>query len=268
MQQTVNVLHIDDVDSEGFAEVRGWFDGAERIGFLTGAGISTESGIPDFRGPDGLWMRDPEAEKAAHIDHYVGDAEIRRRAWQGRIRNLGGEPPQPNTGHHALVHVERTARMRGIITQNVDGLHQMAGNSSELVHEIHGSWRESRCWTCGDTRPMREAVQRAVDGDPDPSCLLCGGILKSTTVLFGESLVPQVVERCRAVADDCDLFVAIGTSLSVSPANQMLLRAHNAGSRVVIVNDRETALDRYAQALVRGRIGIVVPALVGFDPGS
>lgn len=273
MEQTVGVpstgvTTIDDPDSAGFAAVRGWFDGAARIGFLTGAGISTESGIPDFRGPDGLWKRDPEAEKAAHIDHYVGDPAVRRRAWEGRVRNLGGEPPRPNVGHQALVHVERAARLRGIITQNVDGLHQAAGNSSELVHEIHGSWRESRCLTCGDTRPMREAVQRAVDGDPDPACLVCGGILKSTTIMFGESLIPEVVDRCRSVADDCDLFVAIGTSLSVSPANQMLVRARNAGARVVIVNDRATDMDRFAHALVRGRIGVVVPTLVGFDPGS
>jgi len=268
MEQTVVVLMIDSIDSDDFAVVRGWFESSERIGFLTGAGLSTESGIPDFRGPDGLWKRDPEAEKAAHIDHYVGDPAVRRRSWRGRIRNLGGEPPRPNHGHQALVHLERTGRMRGIITQNVDGLHQVAGSSPELVHEIHGSWHESICLSCGDTRPMREAVQRAVDGDPDPSCLLCNGILKSTTIMFGESLIPAVVERCRAVADDCDLFVAVGTSLSVSPANQTLVRARNAGARVVIVNDRETAMDSFAHALVRGRTGVVLPALVGVNAGS
>ena len=170
--------------------------------------------------------------------------------------------PTPNAGHRALLTVESAGRLRGLITQNVDGLHLDAGHSADKVHEVHGSWRDSLCWECGDRRPMREAVQRVVDGDPDPACLLCGGILKSATILFGESLEPAVIGAAMDAAEDCDLFLAVGSTLSVGPVNNAVPRAKQAGARIVILNAESTAMDRFADALVLGSIGEFLPRLL------
>lgn len=239
-----------------------WVRGAGRVTVLTGAGVSTDSGIPDFRGPNGLWTKNPAAERAATIDHYIGDPEVRRAAWQGRVENLGRRRPEPNVGHRALVDLERAGRLRALVTQNVDGLHLDAGHSPDKVIEVHGSWRETLCWSCGDRRPMREAIDRVVAGDADPPCLLCGGILKSSTILFGEPLVPHVIEAALAAAEDCDLLLTIGTTLQVGPVNNVVPRAAGAGARVVIVNAEPTAMDRFADAVVLGSIAEIVPRLV------
>ncbi len=234
---------------------------ARRVVVLTGAGISTDSGIADFRGPNGLWTKDPSAEKASHIDHYVRDPELRRRAWRSR-RASPAWLAQPNAGHRALVDLERTGRLSCLITQNVDGLHQAAGSDPGLVVEVHGTMREAACLRCGDRLPMEEVLQRVDSGDDDPACLHCGGILKSATISFGQALVSEDLERADAAARSCDLLLAIGSTLSVFPIADVVPLAAAAGAGVVIVNGSPTAMDRLADLVVHGSISDLLPALM------
>ena len=255
-------ITITNLDDPSVARVADMVAEARRVTVITGAGVSTDSGIPDFRGPNGLWTKNPAAEKTATIDHYIGDPDVRRLAWEGRVANLGRRRPEPNLGHRTLLRLEEQGRLRALVTQNVDGLHLDAGHSPDKVIEVHGSWRETVCWSCGDRRPMSEAVQRVENGEPDPPCLSCGGILKSATILFGESLVPHVIQSAMDAAEDCDLLLAVGTTLAVGPANNVVPRARNAGARVVILNGESTSMDRYAHALVVGSIGEWLPRLI------
>jgi len=168
---------------ESIRVVKSWIDSAERIAVLTGAGISTDSGIPDFRGPQGLWTKNPEAEKMATLANYVADPELRKRAWKTRIGTFTGRL-EPNVGHQSLVHLERRGKLHTLITQNVDGLHHDAGNRAELIVEIHGTVREVVCMRCDERNPMQHAVERVNAGEEDPPCEKCGGILKSATISF------------------------------------------------------------------------------------
>lgn len=234
---------------------------AERIVVLTGAGISTESGIPDFRGPNGIWTKNPKAEKASDIRYYLDDPEVREAAWQSRLTTPAWTA-EPNRGHEAIVEIERRGQLHGLVTQNIDGLHQKAGNSSDRVIEVHGTVWFTRCWDCEDRRPMDQALERVRSGDGDPACLECGGILKSDTISFGQALVPEVIDRAMRVSDECDVLLAVGSTLSVFPAANCVPRAKAAGARVIIVNGDETAMDRYADWLLVGQIGEILPALV------
>jgi NAD-dependent deacetylase len=234
---------------------------AHRIVVFTGAGVSTDSGIPDFRGPNGLWTKNPAAEKAATLQHYLADPEIRRVAWQNRLATPAWTA-EPNTGHQAIVDIEAQGRLHAVITQNIDGLHQKAGNDPEKVIEVHGTVWFTRCWECEDRRPMEQALERVRAGDPDPACLECGGIVKSDTISFGQALVPEVIDQALRASDECDLLLAVGSTLSVFPAANCVPRAKAAGARVVIVNGAETSMDRYADDLLVGSIGEILPALV------
>ena len=236
--------------------------GSSRITVLTGAGISTGSGIPDFRGPNGVWTKNPKAEKVATLKHYLEDPEIREIAWQNRLRSPAWSA-QPNDGHRALVELERRGKLHALITQNIDELHQRAGHDPERVIEVHGTMFTTVCWTCGDKHPMQVTLERVRAGEADPSCLVCGGILKSDTISFGQALVPEVIARALAAAEACDLFLAVGSTLSVFPAANTVPRAKAAGARVVIVNGGPTEMDRYADVVVNGDIGEVLPALIG-----
>lgn len=242
-------------------EVAGWLAAAQRITVLTGAGISTESGIPDFRGPNGLWTKNPEAERQATIQHYLADPDVRRAAWRGRLENPIWRA-EPNPGHRALVELEATGRLHALVTQNVDGLHQLAGSDPALVVEVHGTVHRTMCWDCGDRRPMEELLARVAVGEGDPACEVCGGIVKSDTISFGQSLVPEVIDRAMDASEACDLFLAVGTMLSVYPVANTLPRARAAGARTVIVNGTPTEMDGRADAVLRGQIGEVLPALV------
>lgn len=232
------------------------------IAVLTGAGISTDSGIPDFRGPAGVWTRDPKAGRTASLGRYLEDAEVRRVAWRNRLESPVWAA-EPNAGHLALVELERQGRLLGLLTQNVDGLHQRAGNDPALVVELHGNMAHAVCWSCGQRSPMRSVLDRVVAGDPDPHCPTCGGILKSATVSFGQSLDPTDMARADAAAAGCDTFVAVGTTLSVHPAAGWLPVARRHGARVVILNDQPTAYDHLADVVLRAPIGEVLPELVG-----
>jgi NAD-dependent protein deacetylase/lipoamidase len=240
--------------------VRGWIGACERLVVLTGAGISTESGIPDFRGPRGVWTRNPEAEKQSTIQHYVADPEVRRRAWRSRLESPAWTAT-PNAGHRALAELERRGKLDTLITQNIDGLHQAAGSSPARVVEVHGTMREVVCLACGERAPMDRALARVRAGEADPPCRTCGGILKSATISFGQSLVPEDLRRAELAARRCDLMLAVGTKLSVWPVAGVVPVAKDAGARVVIVNAEPTEMDSLADAVLRGAIGEILPRL-------
>ena len=246
----------------GVAAARDFVADAERVVVLSGAGISTDSGIPDFRGPQGLWTKNPAAEKASDISHYLNDPEVRAAAWQARLHTPAWQA-QPNDGHRALVELEDHGSLHAVVTQNIDGLHQRAGNHPDKVIEVHGTIWFSRCWDCNDRREMDDTLERVRAGEEDPSCLLCGGILKSDTISFGQSLVPEVIERAMRVSEECDLLLAVGSTLSVFPAANCVPVAKATGARVVIVNGQQTSMDRHADQLLHGAIGEILPALIG-----
>ena len=241
-------------------KVREWVDAAQRVVLLTGAGISTESGIPDFRGPQGVWTRDPEAEKLSDIRYYMSDPEICKKAWQARLVHPAWEA-QPNPGHEAIVALERRGKLHALITQNIDGLHQKAGNSPERVIEVHGTVHKVVCMRCGWKGPMQETLVRLLTGEDDPPCTLCGGILKSDTISFGQSLVPEVIDRAMRSAAQAQCLIAVGTSLQVYPIAGAVPEAKAAGARVVIVNNDPTPFDDIADAVIAAPIGETLPRI-------
>jgi NAD-dependent deacetylase len=234
---------------------------AERIVVLTGAGISTDSGIPDFRGPNGVWTRNPAAEKASTIQHYLGDPAVRRTAWLNRL-DTPMWTAEPNRGHLAVAALERRRKLHAVVTQNIDELHQQSGIDPAKVIEVHGTARWTRCWDCSDRRPMRETLDRVRSGEADPPCLVCGGILKSDTISFGQSLVPEVIDAAMRVSAECDLMLAVGSTLSVYPAANCVPIAAAAGATMIIVNAEPTGMDELADHLLRGPIGEILPVLV------
>jgi NAD-dependent deacetylase len=242
--------------------VAAWIAAANKVTVLTGAGVSTDSGIPDFRGPNGLWTRDPQAQRLFTLRDYMEDPYIRREAWRIR-REHAAWTARPNSAHYALVDFENTGKLRAIVTQNIDGLHQLAGNSEDIVIEVHGSLYEVECLSCHARTAMSDTLERVAAGEEDPACLRCGGILKAGTISFGQPLVPAVFDAARAAAADCDVFLAVGTSLSVQPVAGLVDVAARGGARVVIVNAERTPYDQTADARLDGPIGEVLPRLVG-----
>src|SRR6516225_6032180 len=218
--------------NDSIGTVREWIKQSRRIVALTGAGISTESGIPDFRGPQGLWTQNPKAEKLSDIRYYMADGEVRKLAWQHRVAHPAWKA-KPNAGHLALVQLERSGRMHALVTQNIDGLHQLAGNSPEKVVEVHGTIHQVVCMSCGRRGPMQATLDRVRAGEEDPECLSCGGILKSATISFGQPLVPEVIDRALRAAQEADLLLAIGTSLNVYPVANMVPLAKSSGARII-----------------------------------
>jgi NAD-dependent deacetylase len=244
---------------------------AQRIVVLTGAGISTDSGIQDFRGPNGLWTKDPEAERMANLDVYVSDPGVRRRAWQNRLSSPIWEA-QPNAGHLALVELERSGRLDTLVTQNIDGLHQKAGSDPDRIVEIHGTARDVVCLSCGHRQPADPVHDRVRAGELDPDCAepsfggdRCGGILKSATISFGQSLVAADLFRAEAAAAACDLLLAVGSTLGVYPAAGLVPVAARAGAVVIIVNGEPTELDALADVVVNGSISEHLPVIVAAE---
>ncbi len=248
------------------ALARGLVAAAEQVTVLTGAGISTDSGLPDFRGPQGLWTKNPAAERASNINVYVADAEVRRSNWAMRAQGSMWADVAPNRGHEALVHLERTQKLHLLITQNVDELHQQAGSDPRLVVEVHGTTRKVQCLGCEYRDEMEVVLDRVRAGEADPACPQCGYILKSATVSFGQSLNTEDLLRAEQASLDCDLFLAVGSTLAVSPINRTVLIAAQAGAGIVIVNGEPTEFDFVADVVVRGSISDVLPKIVGLEP--
>jgi len=247
---------VSTIDLPGAAS---WLTGVRHLAVLTGAGISTDSGIPDFRGPSGVWTKDPAAERMSTYEAYVADPAVRKRSWQNRLAHPAWAA-EPNAGHVAI------ARIAGsidtwVITQNIDGLHQRAGVPAERVLELHGTMHAVVCVGCGSRTGMPEALARVRAGEADPSCADCGGILKSATVMFGQPLDPQIFASAIAAAGGADLLLAIGSTLIVEPAASLCAVAVRAGARLVIVNRDPTPYDAIATAVIRQPIGEAVPAL-------
>jgi NAD-dependent deacetylase len=234
---------------------------SDRVVVLTGAGISTDSGIPDFRGPQGLWTKNPAAEKMATLQHYMAEPEVRIASWQAKLASAF-DARRPNPGHLALVSLERQGRLATLITQNVDGLHHKAGNSPDRIVEIHGTIREVVCMHCDDRGPMESALERVRAGELDPACRKCGGILKSATISFGQELVAEDLERSEQAAATCDLALAVGSTLSVYPIANVIPLAKSAGARILIINGGPTEMDAVADVVLRGSISDLLPQLV------
>ncbi|WP_280303105.1 SIR2 family NAD-dependent protein deacylase [Nocardia neocaledoniensis] len=230
------------------------------VAILSGAGVSTDSGIPDYRGPNGLWQRDPDSEKLVTYDYYMRDPDIRRRSWLMR-----GQHPawlaRPNAAHDAITALAKTTAVR-VITQNVDGLHQLAGLPDRKVVELHGNARAAVCTVCGARSTTEAALARIEAGEDDPACLECGGILKTATVMFGQALDPEVLGEAVATARAATVFVAVGTSLQVQPAASLAGIAVEHGARLIIVNAEPTPYDELADEVIREPIGTALPALL------
>jgi NAD-dependent deacetylase len=231
------------------------------VAILSGAGISTDSGIPDYRGPNGLWRKDPEAEKLVTYDCYMGDPEIRRRSWQMRRTNRALRA-EPNAAHLAVAELDRSGVPVRVVTQNVDGLHQLAGMPARKVIELHGSAHGVVCTRCHARGAMADAIARVEAGEDDPPCLECGGILKSATVMFGQNLDPVVIGEALAISKACTVFIAVGSSLQVQPAAGLVGVAADHGARLVIVNAEPTPYDELADEIVREPIGTALPRLL------
>jgi NAD-dependent deacetylase len=242
-------------------DVRGWVRDASRVTVLTGAGISTDSGIPDFRGPQGIWTKDPAAQRMSTLSAYVSDPELRIRSWQNR-RAHSAWTAEPNVGHRALVYLEQSGKLVAILTQNIDGLHQKAGSAPEKVLELHGTLWDAECLSCRERRPMAEVLHRVDAGEADPPCMVCGGILKSATISFGQALDPDVLQKAFEAAADCELFLAVGSSLTVQPAAGTCGIALESGARLVVVNNEPTPYDDLAHAVLQAPIADVLPSLL------
>jgi NAD-dependent deacetylase len=248
-------------ESAAISEAARLIRAANRVVALTGAGISTESGIPDFRGPQGVWTKDPEAEKRATLQHYVANRDARVANWKNRIESTMWSR-EPNAGHRALADLHARGKLELLVTQNVDGLHQKGGFPDAHVVEIHGTVHEFQCLSCPDRGPIERVLDRVRGGDEDPHCRSCGGILKSATISFGQNLVMTDLERAQTAAATCDLILGIGSTLAVFPAASMVPIALQAGARLIVMNAGETEFDRYADVVLRGQLGTVLPQVV------
>ena len=243
--------------SDRLRTVAAWIAGAREVLVFTGAGISTESGIPDFRGPNGVWRTKDPARYT--IQSFLADPDVRRETWRTRA-DSPIDSAEPNAGHRAVVDLERAGLVRVVVTQNIDGLHQLAGSAD--VIELHGTTRRAACLDCGMSMAIEVVLDRVREGDDDPHCERCGGLMKSATISFGQALIEADVDRAMAVAERCDVCLAVGSTLSVWPAAGVPLAAARRGARLIIVNDGGTDLDEAASALIQGRCGDILPALV------
>ena len=261
-------------DRDALQRAKGIIDGAQRLVILTGAGVSTASGIPDFRGPDGVWTRNPEAEKLSNIRHYMSDPAVRRKAWIAR-RNNPAWTAEPNNGHLALAGLLARSTSKLLITQNIDGLHIEAQRrvdpapiDRDQIVEIHGSIRRAICTQCNWTAPLKTVLERVDAGEEDPPCPVCRGILKSSTVYFGEGLNSHDLDRSFDAASQCDVLLAVGTTLQVFPIAEVVPVAKKAGATIVIVNGEPTAMDRMAAEVVIGDIGQALAGMIDPQPGT
>ena len=243
-------------------ELKRMFDSSSRAVVFTGAGVSTESGIPDFRSPGGLWTR----YQPIDFSDFMASKEMRREAWRRRIAvDESFANAQPNRGHRAIAHLVNRGKVSSVITQNIDGLHQQSGIPPEKVIELHGNGTYAACLRCGrryEFGPIFEAFK--VDEEP-PICSACGGLIKSATISFGQSMPEEPMRRAHEETQQCDLFVAIGSSLVVYPAAGFPVLAKRAGASLVIINRDPTDLDYLANLVLNVEIGPTLGGLLNVD---
>jgi NAD-dependent deacetylase len=241
---------------------RQWIEQATRVVGFTGAGISTESGIPDFRSPNGVWARN----RTVYFEEFLRNESDRTEYWRQKAESWPDmRHAKPNAGHRAFVALARQGKLKAMITQNIDGLHQASGLDPTLVLELHGNGTVASCLSCGDRTPMDEAIERIRQGERAPRCRHCGGLLKPATISFGQTLPIDILESCQRAAQSCDLFLAVGSSLVVYPAAALPVVAKRAGARLILLNRTETPLDEIADLVIRDEIGKALPALVGVE---
>jgi NAD-dependent deacetylase len=245
---------------ERLDQIAEWLSRSRKGVAFTGAGISTESGIPDFRGPDGFWKRNDQAKFT--IQNYVRDPEHRKERWRMAVerKSFMRTDVKPNAGHVALARLERLGSIRGVITQNIDGLHAEAGN--ERVLELHGTSKRIACLSCGESWPAPDVLKRVEAGEEDPECTHCGGILKSATISFGQQLPADVVEDAQRWSLEADLFLVVGSSLVVTPAAAMPGMAKRMGAKLAIVNREPTDQDDLFDAVIHGDAGPTLSGIV------
>jgi len=234
---------------------------ARRVLVLTGAGVSTESGIPDFRSPGGLWSRyDP---RELTYDKFCSSEETRRMYWRLATEAYPTlEQALPNAAHRAIVEMERSGKLLALVTQNIDGLHQKAGSDPERTIEIHGSALRAYCIECGEFFDREEVHRRVLAGESAPLCGACGGPLKPATVSFGQAMPEEDTRRAFEAASRCDLMIVVGSSLVVYPAAGLPDHAVAAGAPLVIVNREPTDKDQLAAGVLRGSAGESMSMLV------
>jgi NAD-dependent deacetylase len=233
---------------------------AKKIVVFTGAGISTESGIPDFRSPGGIWSRfDPDDFT---YQKFISDPEARRKQWQMLGEGLLTTMAKPNPAHYAIAELYRLGKLDCVITQNVDNLHQKAGVPTERVFELHGNMQLAVCLSCGRQYPFDQIKARLDKGEEIPDCEVCHGLLKPNAVFFGEPLPQEVLGEATHRSSSCDLFIVIGSTLIVYPAAYMPIYAHQAGAKLVIINLSSTPMEREATVLIRGRAGEAMSRIV------
>lgn len=238
---------------------RRWLAESSRVVGFSGAGISTESGIPDFRSPNGYWSKN----RVVQYQEFVSNRRDRIEYWRQKVETWPEmKRAQPNRGHAAFAELYRQGKLTAMITQNIDGLHQKAGLPSQVVYEIHGTTLEASCLSCGDRISSDEACERVKAGEPAPECRKCGGLLKPATISFGQPMPAEILAQAELAARGCDLFLAVGSSLVVHPAAMLPVIAKRAGARLVILNRDPTPLDEIADLRLDSELGVILPALV------
>jgi NAD-dependent deacetylase len=252
---------METVDLDVVGTIARWLVHAEQTVVLTGAGVSTASGIPDFRGPQGLWTTQPRLERLFSLEAYLADPEVRREVWRLRLDNPAFTVGA-NAAHTSLAELERLGCVHTLVTQNIDGLHQAGGSDPARVVEIHGTIHAVECLSCDRRIPAGPVLDRVRAGDPDPRCEVCGGLQKTATVSFGQSLDPALLQRAHDAVMGCDLFLAIGSSLVVHPVALLPRTALEAGARLVIVNAEPTPYDDAAHAVLHSDIAATLTAIV------
>jgi NAD-dependent deacetylase len=233
---------------------------SRKLVIFTGAGISTESGIPDFRSPGGIWDRfDPND---FYIDKFLSDSRCRRLQWQIFRDGLLSDKAVPNAAHVAIAELHRLGKLDCVITQNIDNLHQKAGVPDDIVFELHGNMRWAICLDCSRRFPFEEIRSRLDAGEEIPDCPVCHGMLKPDVVMFGEQLPYDVLEEAGHRARAADLFIVIGSTLVVLPAAYLPVYAVQSGARLVIINLSDTPLDRQATVVISARAGDTMAAII------